>query len=106
MFELSPASREALDEFCATLPGGQGDLVRQAVRRVCADPSGRRQPQHRYTRPFRNAKRYAPGLSGNQRVWEFKTRQCRGLFVTDAELRTLVFLPVSGRRFMLPAQAP
>ena len=46
------------------------------------DPSGRREPKHRYTRPFRTAERYV-AVSKCESVWEFKLNHCRALFVID-----------------------
>src|SRR5438132_14425017 len=106
MFALSAASREALDAFCAELPDSQADLLRSQVDRVCADPSGRRPPPHRLTRPFRTARRYVRGLESGQSVFEFKTNHVRGLFVVDNGSRTIVFAPVKGRRFFRAADAP
>jgi len=106
MFALSAASREALDAFCVELPDSQADLLRRQVNQVCADPSGRRRPPHRLTRPFRTARRYIRDLEPGQSVFEFKTNHIRGLFVVDNETRTIVFAPVKGRRFFRSSDAP
>jgi hypothetical protein len=116
VFELDPASQVELDEFCAGLSERQANYLRLAVERVCRDPSGRRQPTHRYTRPFANAQRYVPNLPDELKVWEFKTNHYRALFVTaEVEVdgrthRHLSFLPIGGRgggsRFLRPVDCP
>ena len=105
MFALDPASQAELDEI-------DDDQLRRAVDRVLADPSGRRQPQHNYTRRFRNPRRYVK-VAKSDAVWEFKPSRWRGLFVTaertggdGATHRLLVFVQVKGRRFWSMADCP
>jgi hypothetical protein len=111
LFELDPASAQALDEFCATLSGSQATYLKDVVLRVCEDPSGRRQPTHNFTREFKNPGKYAAVPQG-AKVWELKTNRYRGLFIT-AEVekdgvthRRLFFLPVGGQRLMLTGDVP
>lgn len=112
MFELDPESRAELDEFCTGLSDSQATYLRAVIDRVCADPSGRRQPRHSFTRPFQNPQAYVPNLPSDLKVWELKTNRYRGLFVTaEVEVkgvthRRLAFVSVGGRRFMLAAEAP
>jgi hypothetical protein len=106
LFQLTPASREDLDAFCERMSDSQARAFREVIRRVCADPSGRREPRHRYVRgPFRNAERYlGRRMPSEAKVWELKTNHARGLFVTDPPF--LAFLPVRGKRFMTADECP
>lgn len=84
----------------------QARAFREVIRRVCADPSGRRQPTHRYVQgPFRGVERYlGRPLPAGTKVWELKTNHHRGLFITDEPF--IVFLPVRGKRFMTADECP
>jgi hypothetical protein len=94
-----------LEDFCTSLSESQAELLRSQIAQVSADPSGRRAPQHRLTRPFRPTGKLA--LPKGQRAFEFKTNHVRGLFIVDTVLRELVFIPVvKGRRFVTAAEAP
>lgn len=116
MFELDPASADELAVFCDGLRASQAKYLRDVVARVLADPSGRRQPTHRYTRLFSSAGEYVPNLPDEVKVWELKTNHYRALFVT-AEVKRgetvhqrLTFLPIGGRgggsRFLRPEDCP
>jgi hypothetical protein len=106
LFTLTPSSDEALDAFCGGMTDSQSKALREVVRRVCADPSGRREPRHNYVRgPFRNAERYlGRRMPAGTKVWELKTNHVRGLFITDHPY--IAFLPVRGKRFMTADEAP
>lgn len=111
MYELDPDSAAELDQICKE-EGKRGEGLRQCVERVCADPSGRREPRHNYSKPFHNAKKFAPSVADSDKVWEFCPNQWRGLFITaeeeiDGEThRLLVFAPIDGRRFLRKGDAP
>ena len=112
MFELHPESKAALDDFCDGLSDYQADYLREVVNRICQDPSGRREPQHRWTRPFRNPGAYVRVPKG-VKVWELKTNLYRALFITDTfttkkgeKKQILTFLPVGGERFLHVNDAP
>lgn len=87
--------------------GKPGEQLRRAVERVCENPSGQRNPRHRYTKKFHSAHRHV-NVSKGAAVMEFKTNHWRGLFqLVEVEKngvthRLLAFIPVKGRRF-LPA---
>ncbi|MGK2936926.1 MAG: hypothetical protein ACSLFR_03840 [Solirubrobacteraceae bacterium] len=100
MLPLDPASRAELDAI------GDEHLTR-AVERVLADPSGRREPRHNYTRLFRNPRAYVSVRSG-ERVWEFRTNHWRALFVlVDRDGRSgIFFVPIRGKRFLTMGEAP
>jgi hypothetical protein len=93
LLELDPASQAELDAI-----GDEG--LKRIVARVCADPSGERQPRHSYTRKFRNAAKYA--RVGDRDAWEFCPSKWRGLFVIAPGKRgnRLYFLP--NRLYFLP----
>jgi hypothetical protein len=100
VLQLDPDSEAELEAI-----GDDG--LREKVARVCADPSGQRQPRHNYTRRFRNAKKYVK--SGGRDVWEFKPSGWRGLFVIakkDDKAKGIFFLPVNGKRFMSMSKCP
>jgi hypothetical protein len=99
LFELDPASQAELDAI-------GDDALNRIVARVCADPSGQREPRHSYTRKFRNASKYAN--VGNRDVWEFCPSKWRAMFVLAAgkQGNRLYFLPVKGTRFMTPGACP
>jgi hypothetical protein len=109
LYELDPESADELDQLCKTL-GSSGEQLREAVKRVCENPSGRREPQHRFTRKFHNPGRYAPHTEG--KLTEFRTNQWRGLFqLVEVQRggnrhRLLVFVPVKGRRFFSVKDCP
>lgn len=106
MHELDPESAEELSNLCQAL-GKPGEELRRAVIRVCENPSGQRNPRHRYTKKFHSAHRHVNVAKGAT-VMEFKTNHWRALFQLvavkkgDVVHRLLVFIPVKGRRF-LPA---
>lgn len=114
MYELDPDSAAELDELCRKNP--KAEKLRDAVERVCANPSGQFQPKHKFSQKFKNAKKYvtvAPGAT----VWEFKPNQWRGLYMTVEDeienengekqtIRLLVFIPIKGRRFLTVGEAP
>ena len=110
MYELDPDSAAELDAICEA-DAKKGEALRACVERVCADPSGRRQPTHRYTKPFHNAKKYVEVGEG-EKVWEFCPNQWRGLFMlfeeeVDGEThRLLAFSPINGKRFFNKGEAP
>ncbi len=94
-------------------PGSEAELetigdesLKRAVLRVCADPSGQREPRHNYARRFRNAAQFID--VGGRDVWEFKTSKWRGLFVIAKGARSdgIYFIPVKGSRFMTLATCP
>jgi hypothetical protein len=102
LFQLDPDSRAELDEL-------DDEALATIVERVLADPSGRREPQHNYTRRFQNAKRYVKGLAKDEKVWELKPNHWRALFVTletDDGRKGLFFLPVKGTRFWTMSDCP
>jgi hypothetical protein len=105
VFSLSEESEEDLSRFCETLSPSQGELLRRQVEQVCADPSGRREPIHRFTRPFRPGGKLS-GLPKGQKAFEFVTNHCRGLFLIDEQARELTFLPIKGKRFLSMADWP
>jgi hypothetical protein len=83
---------------------GDASLI-EIVDRVRADPSGRKEPQHPYTRKFRNPGKYAN--VGDRNVFEFKPSKWRGLFVIAAgENEGLFFVPIKGKRFMTLGECP
>lgn len=95
-------------------PGSEEELARidapqltRAVRRVQADPGGRGQPGHPYTRKFQNPRAYVDVRRG-EKVWEFSTNHYRALFVTFATegKRGIFFIPVRGRRFWTMGECP
>jgi hypothetical protein len=96
---LDPASEKELDEI-------GDDSLWDAVRRVCTDPSGQREPKHKYANKFRNASRYIN--TGGRDIWEFRTSKYRGLFVMakGASLDGIFFIPVKGTRFMTLGACP
>ena len=99
MLELDPASEAELTEI-------DDEALALAVERVCADPSGQREPGHNYARRFRNASKYVN--VGDRDVWEFKTSKYRGLFsiAKGSDHRGIFFIPVKGKRFMTMAECP
>ena len=98
MLRLSPESQKELDSFCEQLSDNEAASLRTAVQRVCADPSGRRQPGHNFTRTFNDPGRYTgKKLPRNVKAWEFKPSRYRALFITDDPF--IVFLKVRGKRF-------
>lgn len=106
MFTLSDESEQDLANFCEALTESQGALLRRQVERVCQDPSGKREPRHNYTRPFRASGKLR-FLPKGQKAFEFKTNHCRGLFLVDTEVRQLEFLSMGKLgRFFLPGNAP
>ena len=102
MHQLDPESAEELDNLCKQL-GASGVNLRQAVDRVCENPSGQREPRHHYTKKFHSPRRYAGG-SKSAKVIEFNTNHWRGLFrlveheKDGATHRLVVFIPIKGRR--------
>ena len=98
MLELDPASEAELAEL-------DDDALRRAVERVCADPSGQREPKHSYTRRFRNTTKYVD--TRGRDLWEFKTSKYRGLFfIAKGKREGIFFVPVKGRRFMSLGECP
>jgi hypothetical protein len=100
LLKLDPDSEAELEAI------GNDDLTAK-VARVCADPSGQREPRHNFARRFRNAKKYAK--AGGRDVWEFKPSGWRGLFVIakkDGNAKGIFFLPVKGKRFMSMSECP
>ena len=85
--------------------------TRRAVERVCENPSGQRNPRHRFTKKFHNASRYVT-VAKDAKVMEFTTNQWRGLFQLveikeDGEThRLLVFIPIGGQRFFTVKDCP
>jgi hypothetical protein len=99
LLELDPASEAELTEI-------DDEALALAVRRVCADPSGQREPRHNYARRFRNASKHVN--VGDRDVWEFKTSKWRGLFVIakGSDRQGISFVPVKRRRFMTLGECP
>lgn len=110
MYELDPESAEELSAICEEF-GKAGRQLRQAVERVCENPSGQRNPRHRYTKKFHNPWHYAEGTK-QDKVIEFTTNQWRGLFrllETEKDGKThrmLAFIPLKGRRFFPVKDCP
>lgn len=110
MHDLDPESAEELSQLCETL-GKPGEQLRRAVARVCADPSGQRNPRHSYTKTFHSPWRYV-NVGKKVKVMEFTTSRWRGLFqLAEAEKdgtihRLLVFIPIKGRRFFTVKDCP
>lgn len=110
MHVLDPASKEELDRLCAE-GGDSEERLRQAVKRVCADPSGRREPHHNFTKPFHNPRRYVK-VGKHVKVIEFKSNQWRGLLqlvevTKNGKTHRLVFFnPIKGQRFFSADQCP
>lgn len=104
MLELSPASRQGLDDFCSSLSEQEASSLREIIRRVCADPSGQREPRHNYTRRFKNPQKYVRKLPTAVTVWEFKPPRYRGLFLVDPP--HLVFLKIRGAHFTTADRCP
>lgn len=110
MPDLDPESAAELDQLCTEL-GKPGQQLRAAVNRVCANPSGQRDPRHRFTKKFHSADRYVSVAKG-AKVMEFTTNQWRGLFQLveiekdEVSHRLLVFIPVHGRRFFTVKDCP
>jgi len=108
--DLDPESAEELDHLCETL-GKPGEKLRQDVERVCENPSGQRNPRHRFTKKFHSAHRYVQ-VSKGAKVMEFTTNQWRGLFqLVEVEKggtvhSLLVFIPVKGQRFFSADDCP
>ena len=101
----TPSSVAALDDFCSGMTDSQAQKFRVVIARVCADPSGRRHPQHSYAKPFHRPERYlGRALPAGTKVWELKTNHQRGLFITDEPW--IVFLDVRGKRFMTADECP
>jgi hypothetical protein len=100
---LDPASVDELDALAEAM-GKRGVQLRRAVERVCENPSGQRNPRHRYTKKFNSAHRYV-NVSRGATVMEFTTSQWRGLFqLVEVERdgvvhRLIIFIPIRGRRF-------
>lgn len=84
---------------------GDANLTR-AVARVCADPSGQREPRHSFTRRFRNTSKYVD--TKGRDVWEFKTAKWRGLFfiAKGKKGEGIFFMRVKGTRFMTLGDCP
>jgi hypothetical protein len=82
------------------------EALTRAVDRVRIDPSGQREPRHRYTRRFHSTTRYVN--AGGRDLWEFRTGKWRGLFVLveGKSGRGLFFVPIKGTRFMTLAECP
>jgi hypothetical protein len=100
LLELDPDSEAELEAI-------DDDGLREKVRRVCADPSGQRQPRHNFTRKFREPKKYVK--SGDRAVFEFKPSGWRGLFVIgekDGNAKGVFFIPVKGKRFWSMSDCP
>jgi hypothetical protein len=112
VFDLEPETQAELDEYCKGLSPSEAKQLRDAIKRVCADPSGRREPRHRFTRPFRNPKPYVGKVPKGMKLWEFKTNHHRGLFWTGQKkhggktVRRLAFVRVKGARFFRTGDAP
>jgi hypothetical protein len=107
---LDPESEAELERLCEML-GKAGEQLRRAVERVCENPSGQRNPRHRYTKKFQSPHRYV-NVSKGAKVMEFTTNQWRGLFqLVEVEKegkihRLVAFVPVSGRRFFTKDDCP
>lgn len=99
MLALDPASEEELDNI-------GDDALRNAVDRVRVDPSGQREPRHKYANKFRNASKYVD--VGSRDIWEFKTSKYRGLFIIAKGSKGdgIFFIPVKGARFMTLGVCP
>jgi hypothetical protein len=108
--DLDRESAEELERLCEAL-GKQGVKLRSDVERVCANPSGQRNPRHRFTKKFHSAHRIVSVAKG-AKVMEFTTNQWRGLFqLVEFEKdgtthRLLVFIPIKGRRFFTLDNCP
>ena len=110
MPDLDPESAAELQRLCEEL-GKPAEQLRAAVERVCANPSGQRNPRHHFTKKFHSAHRYVPVAKGAT-VMEFTTNQWRGLFqLVEFEKdeivhRLLVFIPIRGQRFLSVKECP
>jgi len=110
LFELDPESQVELDALLEA-KADNAEALAEIVKRVCADPSGKREPKHRYTRPFPNAKKHVAVPPG-AKAWELVANHWRALFMTVEEVegevtyRLIVFLPKKGVRFWPIADAP
>jgi len=105
LYDLDPESAEELTRL-------NDSQLASAVMRVRQDPSGRREPQHRFVEKFQNPRRYIKVAKGAT-IWEFKTNQWRALFERveargrDGKLhRRMFFFPVRGRRFWSMSECP
>jgi hypothetical protein len=106
LFSLSRESIDDLARFCEPLTKPQEELLRRQIDQVLADPSGQREPKHRFTRPFRVSGKVA-FLPKGQRAFEFKTNRCRAVFLVDSDARELQFIQVAKRmRFLTPSECP
>jgi hypothetical protein len=96
---LDPASEQELVDI-------GDDALRDAVERVCADPSGQREPRHKDANKFRNASRYVN--VGDRDIWELRTSKYRGLFVIakGSKKDGIFFIPIKGTRFMTLGACP
>jgi hypothetical protein len=104
LLRLSPESEKELEAFSAGLQSGEVNSLRRYIERVCADPSGMREPRHNYTRRFANPEKYAGRLPRNIKVFEFRPPGFRGLYITDDPY--LIFLKVRGKRFRTADDCP
>lgn len=110
MHQLDPESTDELNKLAEAL-GRPGEQLRRAVERVCENPSGQRNPRHRYTKKFHNPQRYV-SVEKDAKVMEFTTNQWRGLFqLVEVEkggttYRLLVFIPIGERRFYTVKDCP
>jgi len=111
LHKLDPASEAELAKLCEEL-GAQGKQLRAAVEMVCENPSGRRQPQHRFTQKFNHPREFIKVSKGTT-VWEFKPNQWRGLFVlaekpmaNGQSARLIAFVPIRGKRFLTVDECP
>jgi hypothetical protein len=108
--DLDPESAEELDQLCKA-QGKAADKLRQDVARVCENPSGQRDPRHRFTKKFHSAHRYVNVAKG-AKVMEFNTNQWRALFQLvevkkgKTTHRLVVFIPIKGQRFYSADSCP
>jgi hypothetical protein len=99
LLPLDPESAAELEEI------GDRQLT-DAVDRVRKDPSGQREPRHKYARRFRNTSKYVD--TRGRDVWEFKTSKYRALFIVakGREREGIFFIRVKGKRFMTLGECP
>lgn len=102
---------ESAAELAALGDDASVDALRAAIDRICADPSGRRNPQHHFTKKFHKARKYVK-IPAEMSAWELTHSKWRGVFViVETEKggethRLIAFVPIRGKRFLTVQDAP
>jgi hypothetical protein len=105
LLRLSPESEKELEAFSARLRPGDAKSLKRSIERVCADPSGMREPRHHFTRRFVDYETYTgKRLPRDIKVYEFRPPGFRGLYIIDRPY--MIFLKVRGRRFRTADDCP